>query len=161
LLQLQDEERRRIARELHDSTGQSLAALVIHLSAVSAELPKSTQLLQKCCVKRSIYRRKHPTRLARCRILYPPTLDHAGLRSALEWYIDGFTQRSKVKVELDVSIGQERLAEIVERTLFRIVQESLTNIFRHSGSDTASVRITRRSGIVRLEVAGQWQGNPG
>jgi signal transduction histidine kinase len=93
-------------------------------------------------------------------LLYPPTLDHAGLRSALEWYIDGFTQRSKVKVELDVSIGQERLAEIVERTLFRIVQESLTNIFRHSGSNTASVRISRQEGIVRLEVADNGKGIP-
>jgi signal transduction histidine kinase len=78
----------------------------------------------------------------------------------LEWYIDGFTQRSKVKVELDVSIGRERLAEIVERTLFRIVQESLTNIFRHSGSDTASVRISRQAGIVRLEVADNGKGIP-
>ena len=93
-------------------------------------------------------------------LLYPPTLDYAGLRSALEWYIEGFTQRSKVKVDLDVSIGPDRLAEIVERTLFRVVQESLTNIFRHSGSETASVRIALESGGVRLEVADGGKGIP-
>ena len=82
------------------------------------------------------------------------------MRSALEWYIEGFTQRSKVRVELNVSLGPNRLPEIVERTLFRIVQESLTNIFRHSGSDTASVQIETRSGIVRLEVADNGRGIP-
>jgi len=161
LLQLQDEERRRIARELHDSTGQSLAALVIHLSAVSARITEidstAAEMLREAI---DLSQKASDETRTLSYLLYPPTLDHAGLRSALEWYIDGFTQRSKVKVELDVSIGQERLAEIVERTLFRIVQESLTNIFRHSGSDTASVRITRRSGIVRLEVADNGKGIP-
>jgi PAS domain S-box-containing protein len=159
LLQLQDEERRRIARELHDSTGQSLAALVIHLSAVNARITaidsNAAEMLREAI---DLSQKASDETRTLSYLLYPPTLDHAGLRSALEWYIDGFTQRSKVKVDLDVSIGQERLAEIVERTLFRIVQESLTNIFRHSGSDTASVRITRRSGIVRLEVADNGKG---
>lgn len=161
LLQLQDEERRRIARELHDSTGQSLAALVIHLSAVSARITEidstAAEMLREAI---DLSQKASDETRTLSYLLYPPTLDHAGLRSALEWYIDGFTQRSKVKVDLDVSIGQERLAEIVERTLFRIVQESLTNIFRHSGSNTASVRITRGSGIVRLEVADNGKGIP-
>ena len=161
LLQLQDEERRRIARELHDSTGQSLAALVIHLSAVSARISEidaaAAEMLREAI---DLSQKASDETRTLSYLLYPPTLDHAGLRSALEWYIDGFTQRSKVKVELDVSIGRERLAEIVERTLFRVVQESLTNIFRHSGSDTASVRISRRPGIVRLEVADNGKGIP-
>ena len=161
LLQLQDEERRRIARELHDSTGQSLAALVIHLSAVSTRIsaidPGAEEMLREAI---DLSQKASDETRTLSYLLYPPTLDHAGLRSALEWYIDGFTQRSKVKVELDVSIGQERLAEIVERTLFRIVQESLTNIFRHSGSNTASVRISRQEGIVRLEVADNGKGIP-
>jgi PAS domain S-box-containing protein len=161
LLQLQDEERRRIARELHDSTGQSLAALVIHLSAVSTRIsaidPAAEEMLREAI---DLSQKASDETRTLSYLLYPPTLDHAGLRSALEWYIDGFTQRSKVKVELDVSIGQERLAEIVERTLFRIVQESLTNIFRHSGSNTASVRISRQAGIVRLEVADNGKGIP-
>jgi PAS domain S-box-containing protein len=159
LLQLQDEERRRIARELHDSTGQSLAALVIHLSAVSAKIadvdPAAADLLREAIL---LSQKASDETRTLSYLLYPPTLDYAGLRSALEWYIEGFTQRSKVKVELNVSLGPQRLPEIVERTLFRIVQESLTNIFRHSGSDTASVHIEVRSGIVRLEVADHGKG---
>jgi len=161
LLQLQDEERRRIARELHDSTGQSLAALVIHLSAVSAKIadvdPAAADLLREAIV---LSQKASDETRTLSYLLYPPTLDYAGLRSALEWYIEGFTQRSKVKVELSVSLGPNRLPEIVERTLFRIVQESLTNIFRHSGSDTASVHIDARSTIVRLEVADKGKGIP-
>ncbi|HEY4951529.1 MAG TPA: PAS domain-containing sensor histidine kinase [Candidatus Acidoferrales bacterium] len=159
LLQLQDEERRRIARELHDSTGQSLAALVIHLSAVSARItdidPAAAELLRDAILMSQ--KASDETRTLSY-LLYPPTLDYAGLRSALEWYIEGFTHRSNVKVELNVSLGPNRLPEIVERTLFRIVQESLTNIFRHSGSDTARVQIEARSGIVRLEVADNGKG---
>src|SRR5580693_3155570 len=159
LLQLQDEERRRIARELHDSTGQSLAALVIHLSAVSAKIadidPAAVDLLREAIL---LSQKASDETRTLSYLLYPPTLDYAGLRSALEWYIEGFTQRSKVKVDLNVSLGADRLPEIVERTLFRIVQESLTNIFRHSGSDTARVQIETRSEIVRLEVADNGKG---
>jgi PAS domain S-box-containing protein len=161
LLQLQDEERRRIARELHDSTGQSLAALVIHLSAVNARVtdtdPAAADLLREAI---QLSQKASDDTRTLSYLLYPPTLDHAGLKSALEWYIEGFTQRSKVKVDLKVSLGPGRLAEIVERTLFRIVQESLTNIFRHSGSDTASVLIALGAGIVRLEVADNGKGMP-
>jgi PAS domain S-box-containing protein len=161
LLQLQDEERRRIARELHDSTGQSLAALVIHLSAVSAKIadmdPAAADLLREAIL---LSQKASDETRTLSYLLYPPTLDYAGLRSALEWYIEGFMQRSKVKVELKMSLGPNRLPEIVERTLFRIVQESLTNIFRHAGSDTASVQIDARSGIVRLEVADNGKGIP-
>jgi PAS domain S-box-containing protein len=161
LLQLQDEERRRIARELHDSTGQSLAALVIHLSAVSAKFasldPGAAEMIREAI---QLSQKASDETRTLSYLLYPPTLDYAGLRSALEWYVEGFTQRSKVKVDLSVSLGPNRLSEIVERTLFRIVQESLTNIFRHSGSDTASVQIEVRSGVVRLEVADHGKGIP-
>ena len=161
LLQLQDEERRRIARELHDSTGQSLAALVIHLSAVSAKIadvdPSAADLLREAIL---LSQKASDETRTLSYLLYPPTLDYAGLRSALEWYIEGFTQRSKVKVDLNVSLGADRLPEIVERTLFRVVQESLTNIFRHSGSETASVQIEARSGSVRLEVVDNGKGIP-
>jgi PAS domain S-box-containing protein len=155
------EECRRIARELHDSTGQSLAALVIHLSAVSAKIadvdPSAAELLREAIL---LSQKASDETRTLSYLLYPPTLDYSGLRSALEWYIEGFTQRSKVKVDLNVSVGANRLPEIVERTLFRIVQESLTNIFRHSGSDTASVQIDARSGTVRLEVADNGKGIP-
>jgi PAS domain S-box-containing protein len=162
LLQLQDEERRRIARELHDSTGQSLAALVIHLSAVSATVTgvdDMTAALLREAIQLSQTASDEIRTLSY--LLHPPTLDYAGLGSALEWYVEGFTQRSKVKVDLKISLGPNRLSEIEERTLFRIVQESLTNIFRHSGSDTASVSIALDSGIVRLEVSDKGKGIPG
>ena len=159
LLQLQDEERRRIARELHDSTGQSLAALVIHLSAVNAKFasldPGATDMIREAIM---LSQKASDEIRTLSYLLYPPTLDYAGLRSALEWYVEGFMQRSKVKVDLHVSLGPDRLSEIVERTLFRIVQESLTNIYRHSGSDTASVKIEVRSDVVRLEVADSGKG---
>src|SRR5271154_6974101 len=122
LLQLQDEERRRIARELHDSTGQSLAALVLHLSAVSARIsaidPSHVELLQDAI---GLAQKASDETRTLSYLLYPPTLDHSGLRSALEWYVDGFTQRSNIKVDLDLSLGPERLPDIVERTLFRVV----------------------------------------
>jgi len=161
LLQLQDEERRRIARELHDSTGQSLAALAIQLSAVSAKItdidPAAAELLREAIL---LSQKVSDEIRTLSYLLYPPTLDYAGLRSALEWYIEGFTHRSNVRVDLNVSLGPNRLPEIVERTLFRLVQESLTNIYRHSGSDTARVQIEARSGIVRLEVADNGKGIP-
>src|ERR1700733_1942667 len=159
LLQLQDDERRRIARELHDSTGQSLAALVIHLSAVRASLSEAdetTAALLREAIQISQTASDEIRTLSY--LLHPPTLDYAGLKSALEWYIEGFTQRSKVKVDLKVSLGPNRLSEIEERTLFRIVQESLTNIFRHSGSETASVSIPLNAGVVRLEVTDKGSG---
>lgn len=161
LLQLQDEERRRIARELHDSMGQSLAALVIQLSAVNAKIlqidPDAEELLRDAIL---LSQKASDDTRTLSYLLYPPTLDYAGLTSALEWYVDGFTQRSKVQVDLKISLGPNRLGEAVERALFRVVQESLTNIFRHSGSETARVRITLDSGLVQMEVSDDGKGIP-
>src|SRR6202041_3861468 len=119
LLQLQDEERRRIARELHDSTGQSLAALVIHLSALNAKFagldPGAAEMIREAIM---LSQKASDETRTLSYLLYPPTLDYAGLRSALEWYVEGFMQRSKVKVDLNVSLGPDRLSEIGEGTLF-------------------------------------------
>jgi PAS domain S-box-containing protein len=161
LLQLQDEERRRIARELHDSTGQSLAALVLHLTAASARLtaidPSVALLLQDAI---SLAQKASDETRTLSYLLYPPTLDYAGLASALDWYIDGFTKRSKVQVELDIQLGDERLPEALERTVFRIIQECLTNIFRHSDSDWALVRVTLSDRAVQLQVTDTGKGIP-
>ena len=94
-------------------------------------------------------------------LLYPPTLDHAGLRSALEWYIDGFTQRSKVKVELDVSIGRERLAEIVERTLFRDRTGEPYEYIPPLGKRYRERSNQPAVGNCSFGSGGQWQRNPG
>lgn len=153
LLRSQDEERRRIARELHDATGQKLAAIAMHLSKISefAEsldpaarkaLAESTVLLDRCSseVRTLSY------------LLHPPLLDERGLASALRWFGEGFAQRSGISIGLDVPANLPRLPQEIEMTLFRIVQEGLTNVHRHSGSPTAAIRLRADSESVNLEV---------
>jgi signal transduction histidine kinase len=159
LLHLQDEERRRIARELHDSTGQALAALAMNLSVLkenSGSLPprslkalnESLALLDACSgeIRTLSY------------LLHPPLLDEVGLETALRWYVDGFAERSGVRVELEVDPGLGRLGQQVETTLFRIVQECLSNVHRHSGSPTARIEVTRWDSTVRLRVSDAGRG---
>jgi len=159
LLQLQDEERRRIARELHDTTGQSLAALAIHLSAVNERVaaldPIASDILREAL---QLSQEASDQTRTLSYLLYPPTLDFSGLKSALEWFADGFTQRSKIKVSLDLSLGDERVPQSLETALFRIVQESLTNMYRHSGGTEATVRGRRQGNIVSLEIGDNGKG---
>jgi len=161
LLQLQDEERRRIARELHDTTGQSLAALAIHLSAVSERIadkdPVATEILREAL---GLSQEASDQTRTLSYLLYPPTLDFSGLKSALEWFADGFTQRSKIKVDLDLALGEERVPQSLETALFRIVQESLTNIYRHSAGSLATVRGRRQGNTVSLEITDNGKGIP-
>lgn len=161
LLQLQDEERRRIARELHDTTGQSLAALAIHLSAVNERIadkdPVASDILREAL---GLSREASDQTRTLSYLLYPPTLDFSGLKSALEWFADGFTQRSKIKVDLDLALGEERVPLSLETALFRIVQESLTNMYRHSGGSLATVRGRRQANTVSLEISDNGKGMP-
>jgi signal transduction histidine kinase len=161
LLRLQDEERRRIARELHDSTAQGLVALLMNLNLVQESAP----------VLSSTSRRALEESLALCEecsaeirtlsyLLHPPLLDEMGLASALRWFGDGFSQRSKIQLDLQVSPTVGRLPKDIETTLFRIVQESLTNIHRHSGSPTARIRVSRDPSHVTLEVEDHGKGMP-
>jgi PAS domain S-box-containing protein len=161
LLQLQDEERRRIARELHDTTGQSLAALTIHLSAVNERIAGKDSAAAEI-LREAITLSQEASDQTRTLsyLLYPPTLDFSGLKSALEWFADGFTQRSKIKVELDLALGEERVPQSLETTLFRIVQESLTNIYRHSAGSLATVRGRRQGNTVSLEITDNGKGIP-
>ncbi len=161
LLQIQDEERRRIARELHDSVGQMLAAVSMNMAnvhreadALSPEAAKSlednTGLLEQLSIEiRTI-----------SHLLHPPLLDEVGLESALQWYIDGFSERSKINVDLQLPEDFGRLPRNLEITLFRVVQECLTNIHRHSGSSTASIRVERLQNEVRLEIRDAGKGIP-
>jgi PAS domain S-box-containing protein len=153
LLQLQDDERRRIARDLHDSTAQLLASLTMNLSVLNESahelnpraqraLAESEALVDQCL--REIRTVSY--------LLHPPELDYLGLQSALVRYIDGFVQRSGIQIELDVSPDLGRLPQELEVAIFRIVQECLTNIHRHSGSHTASVSLNRSSTEIILEV---------
>jgi signal transduction histidine kinase len=153
LLQTQDEERRRLARDLHDSLGQLVAALGMNLSLLPSALPQlgrsETRLVTDCMatvqeLSRQIRTISH--------LLHPPLLDEVGLSSALQWYVEEFAQRSNIKVTLELSPELGRLPRDAEISIFRVVQECLTNIHRHSGSTTAGVRITCVNGDVRTEV---------
>ncbi len=161
LLQLQDEERRRIARELHDAIGQNLVGLVTNLTLAQRSAgknhPKARQALagglevaERCL--------KEMRTLSY--LLHPPLLDEDGLASALAWYVKGFAERSEIKVDLKVSPNFGRLPQEIETTLFRVVQEGLTNVHRHSKSPTASIRLSRRATGVKLEITDRGQGMP-
>jgi len=159
LLRAQDRERRRLARELHDSTGQLLVTLTVNLALLKSEVetvnPRIEQLIGEVNSTAQEINRQLRTLSY---LLHPPLLDEAGLVSALKWYIDGFTRRSDIKVTLNIPANLERYTPDMEITIFRIIQESLTNIHRHSGSKTAQVRITHDSEQVRLEIGDQGKG---
>ena len=161
LLRMQDDERRRIARELHDSVGQLLAAVSINTAAVEAEMGKlsptaaraiSENLTLVAEINKEIRTISH--------LLHPPLLDEAGLASALSWYVRGFSERSRIKVSMDISPNFTRPTEETEIAIFRIVQESLTNIHRHSGSIQASVRVARDDQWVSVAIRDWGKGIP-
>ena len=153
LLRSQDEERQRIARELHDSTGQDLVALATTLGqlggSISSDDRKSRRLLSECKALADKCIRDVRTLSY---VLYPPVLDQAGLGDAIRDYVEGFAKRSGIQVELELSPRVGRMTRDVELALFRIVQESLTNIQRHSGSQQATIRIHRNSDLT-LEIS--------
>jgi PAS domain S-box-containing protein len=159
LLRMQDEERRRMARELHDHAGQTLVAMSINLSildeAAKDQNPKISALAEQT--------RKLSDDLSReirtlSYLLHPPLLDEAGLESALRWYVDGFSQRSKIKVDLNLPDNLGRLPEELELVTFRVIQESLSNVHRHSGSNTARIRVTRSQTNLAFEISDEGKG---
>jgi PAS domain S-box-containing protein len=159
LLQMQDEERRRIARELHDSAGQMLVAMDMNLAVIQRESDHlSARAAGACHESVELVREMSKELRTMSHLLHPPLLDEAGLPSAIQWFVQGFAERSRIPVDLDVSPDLGRLSNECETTIFRIVQEALTNIHRHSGSSTASIRIHRNSHEVRLEIADQGKG---
>jgi len=159
LLRLEDEERRRLARELHDTTAQWLAALSMNLSVVSesADLlqPRAQAAMAECVALADQCLREIRTVSY---LLHPRELDDLGLESALSRYTDGFVQRSGISIELEVSPSLGRLPEAVETAVFRVVQECLTNVHRHSGSSTAHVRLIRIPSNLVLEVEDSGRG---
>lgn len=153
LLQLQDEERRHIARELHDSTAQNLSGLTMYLGAIkNSGVPLDTQAQKN--LGKALELAKECLRELRTMsyLLHPPLLDDQGLPSALRWLVDGFMQRSELHVDLEVPSDLQRLPRDIETALFRIVQESLSNVHRHAGSSTAQIRLSADSSAVHLEV---------
>jgi signal transduction histidine kinase len=160
LLQLQDEERRRIARELHDSVGQMLAALSMNLAGVRADIDLLTKTTAVLTDSEDLVREMSKEVRTISHLLHPPLLDEAGLASALRWYVDGFAQRSKIEVDLDCPNDFGRLPRIVETAAFRLVQECLTNIHRHSGSPTAKIRLRHSDHQVTVEIEDKGKGIP-
>ncbi len=162
LLYLQDEERRRLARELHDSTAQKLSALAINLSVVNQATAVFDTRAQRAMTE-SLALTDECLREIRtlAYLLHPPELDELGLPGALSHYINGFAQRSGIAVELELSSDLGRLPAEAETALFRIVQESLSNIHRHSGSPTARIKVFRSAAGVAMEVQDEGHGMSG
>jgi PAS domain S-box-containing protein len=153
LLRLQDEERRRLARELHDSTGQDLAALAINLAVALREAealgPRGRKAVADC---QAIADRCARGLRTLSYLLHPPLLDEMGLVAAVRWLAEGFQARSGIHLSLALPEDLGRLGADMETALFRIVQEALTNVHRHSGSARAWVRLVREGQAVRLEI---------
>jgi two-component system CheB/CheR fusion protein len=159
LMTLQDEERRRIARELHDSTGQKLAAAKLQIDTLAKTgklkpyektLKEASQWIDDCFQEvRTL-----------SQLLHPPLLDEAGLISATRWVVDGFSNRAKIKVDLQIDGEIGRLPQPVELALFRVIQEALSNIHRHSGATGAQIKLERSDGVVQLQVRDNGKGIP-
>jgi signal transduction histidine kinase len=160
LLQLQDDERRRIARELHDSVGQLLAGLTMNLSAVRADIDRLGKTAAALIDSEALVQEMTQEVRTISHLLHPPLLDEAGLASAVRWYTDGFAQRSKIKVDLDLPANFGRFSPELETAVFRIVQECLTNVHRHSGSSIAKIRLRHLDGQVLVEVEDEGKGIP-
>ena len=161
LMLIRDEERRRVAHELHESTAQVLATLAINLSLLrepERDLgERDSKLVQQSenMVENLLTEVRQLSDL-----LHPPTLDEMGLPSAIQWYAERFAQRNDIKVALEVPPDFGRFSHEKEIAAFRVVQEALTNVQRHSGSPTATVRVNKSSGHVCVQVSDQGKGMP-
>jgi PAS domain S-box-containing protein len=162
LLQNQDEERRHFARELHDSAGQTLAALGMSVSALArAAKTNSPELSQIAVEAQTIVEQLTREIRTTSYLLHPPLLDELGLVSAAEWYVRGLAERG-LSVSLTMSEDFGRLSSDLELVIFRLIQECLTNIHRHSNSKTAAIRLERQSNAICVEVQDRGQGmSPG
>jgi len=158
LLQLQDDERRRLARELHDSTGQKLAALTINLSVVHLSAAADARTQHALAESRALTAECLREIRTLAYLLHPPELEELGLADAARDYVSGFAHRSGISVDLELSSELERLPRETETALFRILQESLNNVHRHSGSRKAHVRIYRSPFAITMEVRDEGQG---
>ena len=157
LLRVQDEERRRIARELHDSLGQDLTAAKISLDMLAQESNLDSRHLRDA---RTLIDRSISDTRTLSHLLHPPLLDEAGFLSAAKWYVDGFGQRSGIATQLDLPSHVPRLPRRTEVALFRILQEALTNVHRHSGSRAVNVSVSTDQSVVVLTVKDFGMGVP-
>ncbi len=161
VLRIQDEERRHIARELHDSAGQTLTVLGMNLATISKNTKRQTPEVAKS-IDQVLEMVQELTKEIRTTsyLLHPPLLDENGLRAALSWYIRGLSERSGLDIAFSISEEFGRLPRDLELVIFRLVQECLTNIHRHSGSKTATIQVNRDPDRILVEVRDQGKGIP-
>lgn len=155
LMRVQDEERRRIARELHDSTGQKLVALKMNLAAATNVKSKKMESDSLAIVDEALNEIRSLAQL-----LHPPLLDEAGLVSATKWLVEGFAERSGVNIDFNVDSGITRLPDAAELALFRVIQESLNNIHRHSAAKKATVEMRSDGDKIVLQISDNGKGMP-
>ncbi len=159
MLRIQDEERRHIARELHDSAGQLLTVLAMNLSTLIRKAQdEAPELAESAEEARDLVHQLTSEIRTTSYLLHPPLLDEEGLRSAISWYVRGLTERSGLEIAFKISEGFGRLPREMELAVFRLVQESLTNIHRHSGSKRATIEISRTPEQVLFEVRDEGKG---
>jgi anti-sigma regulatory factor (Ser/Thr protein kinase) len=160
LLRVQDEERRKLARDLHDSTGQTLAALKISVSFLEENHKQDPSTMALVSEVAALADQAIGEIRTMSYLLHPPLLDEAGFACAAEWYVEGFAKRSGVHVTLDITTVPERLPKEIEIAFFRVLQESLTNVHRHSGASEVSVCFQRQSENIVLEIRDCGRGMP-
>jgi signal transduction histidine kinase len=152
LLKVQDEERRKIARDLHDSTGQTLTALKISVSLLQEDCKAEPARLALLADVAHLTDQALEEIRTMSYLLHPPLLDEVGFACAAEWFIEGFAKRSGINIKAEIANSRARLPKRVEIALFRVLQESLTNVLRHSGASEASIRFQHDAEAVVLEV---------
>jgi len=161
LMETQDREGRRIARELHDSAGQMIVVLLMNLGTMVEELKACNSDLAKLAEEtRSCAEELEREIRTTSYLLHPPMLDEVGLRAALSWYAEGLQQRAGLDVHLNIPDELERPSRDIEMTIFRMVQECLTNIHRHSGSKSATIRLQREGENLVVEIRDAGRGIP-
>jgi two-component system NarL family sensor kinase len=161
LINAQDEERRHLARELHDSAGQYLAGIQMNLSALlRADSGLAVPARSLASDSMSLADRCSSEIRTMSYLLHPPLLDELGLRAATSMYAEGFAQRSGIRVDLDISQNLGRLPSDIETALFRVIQQGLANVHRHSGSQVAKVRIKSDAGSVTASIWDEGCGIP-
>jgi signal transduction histidine kinase len=151
VLRIQDEERRRVARDLHDTVGQTLTALKITLSTLENAVARYPQTVDFLTELNGLADQALREIRTTSYLLHPPLLDEAGFAAAAAWYVDGFNKRSPVQVNLQLPEGI-RLPGSIEIVLFRVLQESLTNITKHAGSETVDVLLQLDQNVICFSV---------
>jgi signal transduction histidine kinase len=158
---MQDEERRRLARELHDSVGQLLAAIAMNIALVKSESHKlSTEAASRVAENAKMVDQITTEIRTISHLLHPPLLDECGLSFAIRWYVEGFARRSGIAAALDLPENLERFPADMEIAIFRVVQECLTNVHRHSGSRSCGIKVFQAQKELHIEIQDEGRGIP-